>query len=194
MRGSIESLSGADRTCEADQLVELQVRAAGARRFTLLRRLRSDKNGDFALTVRPRRTSRYRALVRQTGLCLGAASDSETVAVSPVVSVVTRSTMLVGRSVRFQLRCPRGASCAGTVKLRTAVAIGRGAAARRITLGARAFQVPANSRRSTRITLSRRAASLLRTRSRVPLNAFITNRDASGRRSLSRGRFTLRTR
>ncbi len=194
LRGAIESLAGPETTCTVGQVVELQVRASGARRYARLKLVQTDGEGAFETTVRPTRTSRYRALARQTAECLGAASNTETVAVSPVVSVVTRSTLLSGRTVRFQLRCPRGASCSGTVKLRTAVSVGRGSSRRRVTLGAKAFQVPGNARRTTRLIVSRRVAALLRTRSRVSLNAFITNRDASGRRSTTRGRFTLRTR
>ncbi|HEV2060477.1 MAG TPA: hypothetical protein VGR11_14065, partial [Solirubrobacteraceae bacterium] len=107
--------------------------------------------------------------------------------------LVTRSTKLLGRTVRLQLRCPHGGQCTGVIKLRTAVRV-RSASRQRITLGAKAFQIPANGRRTTPITVSRRIARALRTRSHVPLNAFITSRDEAGRSTFSRERITLRTR
>ncbi len=194
LRGTIESLTASPTACAAGQAVELQSRRSGQRRFTRLGLVQSDADGDFQTTVRPTRTTRYRALLRQTELCLGAGSDTATVSVVQVVSIATRSTMLAGRTVGFQLRCPRGDVCAGTVKLRTAVSVGQGDSRRRVTLGAKAFQVPGNARRTTRITVSPLVAAMLRTRPRTTLNAFITNHDSDGRRSTSRGRLTLLTR
>jgi len=193
LRGTIEATAN-PAACRAGQLVELQRRAANARRFVTIDLLSSDQDGAFATTIRPRRTSRYRALAGQTDLCLAEASNVETVAVPPVVSVVTRRARLVGRTVGFKLRCPRGGECSGTVKLRTAVKVGRRGSRRRRTLGTKAFQIPGHRRRRTRIIVSPRMKSALRTRARVRVNAFITSRDTAGRASFNRDRFILRTR
>ena len=200
LRGRIEATSN-PAACQAGQRLELQRRTASNRTFVTFVPVTTDQNGNFAKTIRPTATAQYRALVRQTEACLTEASNTETVAVPPVVSVVTRSTKLIGRTVRLQLRCPRGGQCAGVVKLRTADAaaprrtkVRRGGSRQRMALGAKAFQVPGNRWRTTRITVSRRIERALRTRLRVRVNAFITNRDQAGRAVFSRDRFTLRTR
>ena len=194
LRGRIEATADPG-ACQAGQAVELQRRTAATGTFATFARTTSDGNGMFAATVRPRQTAQYRALVRESTRCLAEASNVETVAVPPVVSVLTRSTRLSGRTVRFQLRCPGGGGqCSGTVKLRTASNVGRRGPRRPVTLGARAFQIPAGGRRQTQIRISRRVASALRTRSRVTINVFVTGRDTAGRASFSRDRFVLRTR
>jgi hypothetical protein len=180
--------------CQARQPVELQRRTAADRGFVTLARTTSDQNGNFAVTIRARRTADYRALVRATAQCLAAASNTETVSVPPVVTVVQSSTRLIGRTVRFQLRCPRGGVCSGTVKLRTASTVGPRGSRRRVTLGARAFQIPADGRRLTRITVAPRVRTLLRTRSRVTLNVFVTSRGPDGRTGFNTDRLVLRTR
>jgi hypothetical protein len=80
------------------------------------------------------------------------------------------------------------------VKLRTAQPVGRGRGRRALTLGTRAFQIPAGRRRTTRLIVSAPAARALRTTRRVAINAFITSRDRDGRAVTVRDRFTLRTR
>ena len=180
--------------CQARQPVELQQRVNRSQGFRTLVRTTSDQNGSFTVTIRPRRTAQYRAFVRVTAQCLAAASNVETVSVPPVVTVVQSSTRLIGRTVRFQLRCPVGGVCSGTVKLRTASAVGPSGSRRRVTLGAKAFQIPGNGRRLTRITVSPRVRSALRTRSRVMLNVFVTSRGPDGRTGFNRDRLVLRTR
>ena len=116
-------------------------------------------------------------------------------AVPAQVDVVTRTARLgLGRVVRFQLRCPSGELCTGSVKLRTARPVGRGRARRALTLGTRAFQIPGGGRRTTRLSVSPAAARALRTTSTIAINVFITSRDRDGRALVSRDRFTLRAR
>ena len=200
-RGSAVRLDGAleaftnTAACENGQPVELQFRARRARRYTTIRRVVSDAAGNFATTVRPRTTGRYRARVAQTELCLGAVSDGEAVAVPAQVDVVTRTARLgLGRVVRLQLRCPSGELCTGSVKLRTARPVGRGRARRALTLGTRAFQIPGGGRRTTRLSVSPAAARALRTTSTIAINVFITSRDLDGNALVSRDRFALRAR
>jgi len=191
LRGRIDGTSN-PAACQAGQPVELQRRAASRPTFVTFARATSDQDGNFATTIRPRETRRYRALVRDNDQCLAETSNPETVAVPPVVTVITRSIRLDGRTVRFRMRCPRGGECEGTVKLRTASKVGRPGSRRRVTLGTRAFQIPGNDRRWTGITVTRRVRSALRTRSRVTINAFITSRDTAGHAAFNRDRFSLR--
>ncbi|HEV2769557.1 MAG TPA: integrin alpha [Solirubrobacteraceae bacterium] len=194
LSGAVEAFSN-PQACQAGQPVALQRRGTGASRYATIATTRTDAQGDFASTIRPSQTASYRALVGQSGACLGAASDAVTVAVPPRVTAVTSSTRLLGRVVRFQLRCPRGSVCSGTVKLRTAGRVRRpGGARQRITLGTKPFQIPGGGRRTTRLIVSRRNAAALRTVRRVPLNVFITSRDTEGRSAFTRDRLTLRTR
>ncbi|HWC27025.1 MAG TPA: hypothetical protein VG474_10620, partial [Solirubrobacteraceae bacterium] len=193
MRGRI-SASSNPAACQAGQPVELQRRFAGNRSFVTVARATTDQSGSFAVTIRPRRTAAYRALVRVTARCLAAASNTERVSVPPVVTVIQTRTTLIGRTIRFQLRCPRGGLCSGTVKLRTASPVGPSGSRRRVTLGASAFQIPGNGRRRTRIVVSPRMRALLRTRRTVRLNAFITSRGPDGRAGFSTDRLVLRTR
>lgn len=192
MRGKIGSTL--DAACQAGQTVELQRRVSSGRAFQTLTRATSDADGNFAVSIRPTRSADYRAFVRVSDQCLAVASNTEKVSVPPVVTVATSSTRLTGRTVRFQLRCPSGGVCTGTVKLRTASAVGASGSRRRLTLGTKAFQIPSNSRRLTRITVAPSVAAALRTRSRVTLNVFITARGADGRSGFSTGRLVLRTR
>ncbi len=192
LRGGIDA-TGDPAACQAGQPIEFQRRTVSTARFSTFARATSDADGTFVTTIRPRQTARYRALVRESDRCLAEASNSETVAVPPVVSVLTRSARLIGRTVRLQLSCPGGGACSGTVKLRTASRVGRGSGAV-LTLGTRAFQVPAGGRRQTRISVTPRAASALRTRSRVTINVFVTSRGTAGQASFSRARLILRTR
>jgi hypothetical protein len=120
LNGAIDAFANV-AACRGGQPVELQFRAAGGPRYTTVARVATDATGNFSATVRPRTTGSYRARVGQSALCLGAVSDGAAVAVPPAVDVVTRITRLgAGRVVRFQLRCPSGSLCAGSVKLRTA--------------------------------------------------------------------------
>jgi hypothetical protein len=194
LNGAIDAFANV-AACQSGQAVELQFRAAGGRRYATVARATTDAAGSFSATVRPRTTGSYRARVGQNALCLGAVSEGATVAVPPAVDVATRTARLgAGRVVRFQLRCPGGSLCAGSVKLRTAQPVGRGRGRRALTLGTRAFQIPAGRRRTTRLIVSAPAARALRTTRRVAINAFITSRDRDGRAVTVRDRFTLRTR
>jgi hypothetical protein len=195
LRGVVEAFANA-AGCQSGQPVDLQVRRSGDPRYTTLAQVRTDSEGNFAATITPRSTALYRARIAQTAACLGAVSNSQTIAVPPAVSAVTTVTRLTaGRVVRLQLLCPRGGLCSGTVKLRTARAVRRpGGARQRITLGTRGFQIPGGRRRTTRLIVSAGTARALRTVRSVPLNVFITSRDANGRAVVSRDRLTLRTR
>lgn len=197
-RGSAVRLDGAveafanGASCQSGQPVVLQFRATGARRFATIAQATSDAAGNFAATVRPRTSGSYRARVGQTDLCLGAVSGSVDVATPPSVDVATRTARLgAGRVLRFQLRCPAGSPCAGSVKLRTARPVGRRGSRLAITLGTRAFQIPAGRRRTTRLNLSAAAARALRATGRAPINVFITSRDRAGRALSLRDRFTV---
>jgi len=195
LRGAVEAFAN-QAACQSRQPVELQARRAGTARYTTIAQLVSDADGGFTTTITADATARYRARLAQTAACLGAVSNSETVAVPPAVTAVTTVARLTAaRVVRLQLRCPRGSLCSGTVKLRTAAAVGRpGGARRRITLGTRGFQIPGGQRRTTRLLVSVATARALRTVRSVPVNVFITSRDAAGRAVFSRDRLTLRTR
>lgn len=194
LRGAVEAFANA-AGCQNGQPVDLQFRSRNARAYTTVAQVRSDATGTFSRTVRPSRSGRYRARVAQTAGCLGAVSDAETVAVPPAVDVATRTARLSSsRAVAFQLRCPSGSLCSGSVKLRTAGSVGKGSARRRITLGTRAFQIPSGRRRTTRLIVSSTTAKALRSARSVPVNVFITSRDPDGRAIVLRDRFTLRTR
>ncbi len=201
-RGSSVRLSGVveafanPEACAAGQVVELQSRESGAARYRTFGEVRTDSQGSFEMSVRPSRTTSYRARLGQVSACLGVVSDAQGVAVPPRVGLVSgRATLSAGRVVRFQLRCPRGSICSGSVKLRTAAAVRRpGGTPMRITLGTRAFQIPGGGRRTTSLTVSRGTASALRTRSSVPVDVFVTSRDRSGRAIVSRSRLSVRTR
>ncbi len=201
-RGSSVRLSGAveafanQAACEGGQDIDVQARDTGATRYRTIARTRTDGQGNFTATIRPARTTSYRARVVQTPACLGAVSDAQVVAVPPRVGLVSRSARLsAGRVVSFQLLCPRGAICSGSVKLRTGAPVQRpGGPRRRITLGTSAFQIPGGGRRTTRLTVSSSTAAALRSRASVPVNVFITSRDRGGRALVSTGRLTLRTR
>jgi hypothetical protein len=193
MRGRISATLNPS-ACQIGQPVQLQQRARAGDAFRTVARATSDRNGNFAVTIRPRQGADYRAFVDVTAQCLAAASNTARVSVPPLVTVVQRSTRIAGRTVRFQLSCPGRDVCTGTVKLRTASTVGRSGSRRRVTLGTKAFQIPGNRRRLTQITVSPRVRSLLRTRSRVTLNVFITARGPDGRAGATRDRLVLRAR
>jgi hypothetical protein len=67
--------------CEQGVLVELQRRVPNRPGFRTFARRTTSSTGGFAARTRPRRTLLYRALVRRTDACLGAASDRERVTV-----------------------------------------------------------------------------------------------------------------
>jgi hypothetical protein len=182
--------------CEGGQDVDVQSREAGATRYRTVAQARTDGQGSFSKLVRPTRTTTYRVRLAQTPACLGTVSDAQTIAVPPRVSLVTRTARLsAGRTVTFQLLCPRGVICSGSVKLRTAAQVRRPTGARqRITLGTRAFQIPGGKRRTTRLSVSASTASALRSRTSLPVSVFITSRDRNGRAVVTTARLTLRTR
>lgn len=80
LRGFVEAFANS-AGCERRQLVLLQQRRRGQLRYRTFRRVRTGSRGTFGRFIRPRRTAFYRALVRRTSECQGAASGREQVAV-----------------------------------------------------------------------------------------------------------------
>jgi hypothetical protein len=80
LRGLLESFANRS-SCESGQSVSVQVRRPGSVTYATIRIVKTTQSGTFALSVRPRTTSVYRARVEQTSLCLGAVSDRRVVKV-----------------------------------------------------------------------------------------------------------------
>jgi hypothetical protein len=78
LRGAVEAFANT-AGCEPGQVVQLQRRRPGRARYRTFASVRTNSRGDFARTIRPRRTYDYRARVPQTASCLGAVSDRERV-------------------------------------------------------------------------------------------------------------------
>ena len=153
LRGVVEAFAN-PAACIGGQQVELQSRTPGQARYTTLARLTTDADGDFGTIVVPERSLRYRARLAQTAQCLGDVSGDVPLAVVSVARLVTRLARLSSSgSVRFQLACPAGPVCNGSVKLRTlnSIRLASGKHAR-VTLGTSAFQarVAAGARRACR--------------------------------------------
>jgi len=80
LAGDVEAFAD-PQACERRVQVELQRRAPNRPGFRAFARRTTSSTGGFAVRTTPRRTSLYRALVRRTDACLGAASDRERVTV-----------------------------------------------------------------------------------------------------------------
>jgi hypothetical protein len=80
LRGDIEAFANAAQ-CERGVEVELQRRRPARVPFRTFARRTTSSTGGFRALIRPRRTRLYRALVRATAVCLGAASDRQRVGV-----------------------------------------------------------------------------------------------------------------
>jgi hypothetical protein len=81
LSGDVDAFANAG-VCENKVAVELQRRKPGRVPFRTFSRKTSNGTGGFSLTFKPASTFLYRALVRQTDQCLGAASDRERVGVT----------------------------------------------------------------------------------------------------------------
>jgi hypothetical protein len=80
LTGDVEALTSS-KTCEQGASVELQRRAPGRMPYQTFARLTANGSGGFSTSLKPKRTSLYRALVRQSGQCLGSVSSRERVTV-----------------------------------------------------------------------------------------------------------------
>jgi len=81
LRGVLEAFANAGG-CARGQRVVIQRRTGRAPVYRTLKRVKTNRRGGFTLTVRPRRTTTYRARVGQTPTCLGAISNRERVKVT----------------------------------------------------------------------------------------------------------------
>jgi hypothetical protein len=81
LRGDIEAFAN-PQACEQSVTVQLQRRRPGKLPFRTFARRTTNSSGGFSLRIRPKRTYLYRALVGQTGECLGDVSDRERVTVT----------------------------------------------------------------------------------------------------------------
>lgn len=81
LSGVIDAFAGGS-TCSAGQDVLVQRRFRGNPHYRRLRTVKTNRSGDFSLTTKPSKTTFYRALVAQTGACLGDTSPRETVVVT----------------------------------------------------------------------------------------------------------------
>jgi len=79
LRGLLDAFAD-DASCAAGQSVTIQQRSPRGR-YSRLATKTTNRSGAFSLRVRPRSTTRYRAIVRQTDRCLAAASAPEVVKV-----------------------------------------------------------------------------------------------------------------
>jgi len=80
LRGVLEAFAN-PAACESTQRVSLQRRRPGSLRYRTFKRVTTSTSGRFAAVLHPTATRIYRARVRQTGECLGAASVGERVRV-----------------------------------------------------------------------------------------------------------------
>lgn len=81
LRGVLEAFANPAGGARGQRL-EVQQRTGSNPAYRTLRRVSSGRSGRFALRVRPRRTTFYRARVAQTASCLGAISNRERVGVT----------------------------------------------------------------------------------------------------------------
>ena len=76
LAGVLEAFSN-QQTCEPNQAVELQRRRPGKPRYATFANTRTNRRGEFSARFTPTKSYVYRAIVRQSQSCLGAASDRE---------------------------------------------------------------------------------------------------------------------
>ena len=81
LRGVLEAFAD-EAACVRGVSVRLQRRSGSAARYRTFATARATAAGDFSITVRPIRTTFYRAVVEQTPRCMGAASSRERVSVA----------------------------------------------------------------------------------------------------------------
>jgi hypothetical protein len=81
LSGDVDAFAN-QSVCEAGVTVELQRRKPGKVPYRTFSTKTTNSSGGFSSTFKPTATYLYRALVRQTDQCLGAASDRERVTVT----------------------------------------------------------------------------------------------------------------
>lgn len=80
LRGALEAFAD-EAACSRAVTVRLQRRTGVTPRYKSFATAKTNRSGDFSLSVRPARTTFYRAVVSQTSRCLGAMSSREKVSV-----------------------------------------------------------------------------------------------------------------
>jgi hypothetical protein len=181
--------------CQPGQDVELQERPRSSPDYTTLTHVTSDASGHFSFTIAPGATRFYRAILAQSDVCLGTASDRASVVVVQPVRV-SRARLHLRRTgyIRVRISCPSNSDgrCTGVLTLKTtrAISTGRGRA-KVLKLGEEAFRVPVGRAAVVKVLVPKGFRPILRRLHRVRVRATATNRDRSGVEATSRATVTL---